>query len=87
MNSCIIFTRCESSYKFKRPVYSLKNTEKSLEKILELITKDNKISAKQMAEKLGISSRAVEKNIAKLKASGKLKRMGLAKGGHWEVIK
>jgi len=28
----------------------------------------------------------IMRNIAKLKAQGKLQRIGPAKGGHWEVI-
>lgn len=39
-----------------------------------------------MAELLGISVRAVEKQLANLKTAGKLCRIGGAKGGHWEVI-
>ena len=57
------------------------------EKILDVIRTDNSISAKRIAEKLGISPRAVEKQIANLKNDGKLKRNGPAKGGHWEIIK
>jgi predicted HTH transcriptional regulator len=33
----------------------------------------------------GISNRAVLKQIDKLKKSGILRRIGPAKGGHWEV--
>lgn len=78
---------------FMRPAYSLKEvkgseigSEKSSEKILNAITADKSISAGKLANMLGISPRAVEKQIAKLKAEGKLKRIGPAKGGHWEII-
>jgi len=40
----------------------------------------------EIALKIGISPRAVEKQIAKLKKSGRLRRIGPAKGGHWEVL-
>jgi len=63
------------------------SSEISSEKILDHIKKDNHISAKQLSERMGISSRAVEKHIANLKANGKLKRMGPDKGGHWEILK
>ncbi len=47
---------------------------------------DNKyISAQELAEFLGISSHAVEKQIANLKDKGILKRIGPDKGGYWEV--
>jgi ATP-dependent DNA helicase RecG len=39
-----------------------------------------------MAKEIGISQRKVEENLAKLKILGKLKRIGPAKGGHWEVL-
>jgi ATP-dependent DNA helicase RecG len=35
---------------------------------------------------VGISARKVEQNIAKLKVKGILRRVGPAKGGHWEVL-
>jgi DNA-binding Lrp family transcriptional regulator len=38
-----------------------------------------------LAQQLGLSSRAIEKNIAQLKADGWLKRIGAAKGGYWQV--
>ena len=82
---------------FMRPAYSLKDTkgagngteigsEKSSEKTLNAIRADKNISARKLAEMLAISPRAVEKHIARLKSDGKLKRIGPAKGGHWEVI-
>lgn len=55
------------------------------EKILKLIQEDKYISSQKIAEIMGVSSRAVEKQIAKLKANGYLKRIGAPKGGHWEV--
>ncbi len=62
------------------------SSEISLEKIIALITKDERISAKAMAEKLDISARAVEKQVAKLKVGGKLQRIGGAKGGQWWMV-
>ena len=55
------------------------------EKILELIRQNKSISAKEISLILKISDRAVEKNIAKLKSKGILKRVGPDKGGHWEI--
>jgi ATP-dependent DNA helicase RecG len=60
-------------------------SEKSSEKILEIIRTNKYISARKIAEKLCISSRAVEKQIARLKNDGLLKRVGSAKGGWWEI--
>ena len=40
-----------------------------------------------LAVAIGISTTAVEKNIAKLKKKGAIRRVGPARGGHWEVLK
>ncbi len=61
-------------------------SEKSSEQILDLIRNNKKISAREIATIIGISSRAVEKNIAVLRKNGILKRIGPAKGGHWEIV-
>jgi len=58
----------------------------SSEKILEIILANKNVSAQEIAKQMGISSRAVEKQIAKLKKYGVLKRIGPARGGHWEVM-
>ncbi len=65
---------------------SPKSSQKSSQKILELISRDPNITIREMAAKLGISDRAVKKNIQKLKAQGLLRRVGPARGGHWEVV-
>ena len=60
-------------------------TAKSRDKIVALLLEDSKLSAAALAEKIGISSKAVEKHLANLKADGIIKRIGPAKGGYWEV--
>lgn len=54
--------------------------------ILELLLRDPYMAARELAHHVGISSRKIEQNIAKLKERGILKRIGPAKGGHWEVL-
>jgi len=63
----------------------MKSSEKSSEKILQLISESRYISAQELSEVLGISSHAVEKQMANLKDKGLLKRIGPDKGGYWEV--
>ncbi|RLD61899.1 MAG: transcriptional regulator, partial [Bacteroidetes bacterium] len=58
----------------------------SSEKILKIISDKPEISAKDIAVIIGISSRAIEKQIDKLKKQGNLKRIGPDKGGYWKVI-
>lgn len=59
---------------------------KTEDHILKKLKKDNRLSAKTLADELGLSSRAIEKQLAKLKAEGKLVRTGPAKGGRWQVV-
>jgi len=66
-------------------VASEKTSEKTSEKILGVISADKTISARQVAKILGLTPRAVENQIAKLREMGVLKRIGPDKGGHWEV--
>ena len=55
-------------------------------KIFNLISQDKNITYVELANKLNITEKSVYKNIEKLKKKGLLKRVGPAKGGHWEVI-
>lgn len=55
------------------------------DKILKLITEDPRHSAKSIAESIGMSAKGVEKQLAKLKAQGIIRRIGPAKGGRWEI--
>ena len=48
------------------------------------IINDNKdFTTSKLAEIIGISQRKIKENIAKLKVTGVLKRIGSAKGGYW----
>jgi ATP-dependent DNA helicase RecG len=60
--------------------------EKTVEKIISLIKENPDITAKQIEEAIKLSRRGVEYNLDKLKRDGRLKRIGSAKGGHWQVI-
>ena len=55
-------------------------------KVVDLILANASISIPEMAEDLGISTRAVEMQIRKLRDEGIIRRVGGAKGGHWEVL-
>lgn len=60
-------------------------SEKSSENILEIMIKNPTVTISELADTIGISTRAVEKQIAKLKDAGSLKRVGPDHGGHWKV--
>jgi len=68
---------------------SEKSSEKSSEKnqaIISAIRLNPKVTAAEIAMKLGVSSRAVEKRIKTLRENGVIRRIGGDKGGYWEVI-
>jgi len=67
----------------KSSVNSSVNTE---DRILEYLKQNPKSTIRELSEILGITTRGIEKQIANLKKEDKLKRVGSARKGHWEVI-
>ena len=65
---------------------SSQKTIKSSQKILDLIKQNPYITTTEIAETLGISRRAITKQIANLKENNQIRRIGPDKGGHWEII-
>jgi tetratricopeptide (TPR) repeat protein len=65
---------------------SLKSSLKSSQKILELLSASPSITISEIAVRLGMTKRGVDKNIKRLKEQGVIRRVGPDKGGHWEVI-
>ena len=59
---------------------------KSREKILMLLKAHPEYSAKKLAGAIGITEKAIEKHLSRLKAEGLLKRNGPDKGGEWIVV-
>ncbi len=59
---------------------------KSSEKIVALMKSKPTISVAEIAAKIGMSSRGVEKQIKKLRDAGVVKRNGADFGGYWEII-
>jgi len=57
------------------------------ELILTTILEDNKISISKLAQKIGKGITVTKVLIKKLKTKGHIKRIGPAKGGHWEITK
>ena len=63
-----------------------KRLGRTAQSILDLIISDGSISQDKMAEKIGVSKRAIEMQIANLKAKGLLIREGADHGGYWRII-
>jgi len=64
----------------------VKGLVESQQKIVRLVEKNPEISKKEMAEQIGISTTAIDKNIAALKEKGIIQRVGGYKHGRWEII-
>lgn len=52
-----------------------------------MLSEDNTLTTTALAGQIGITPKAVEKQIARLKADGVIERIGPDKGGHWLVNK
>lgn len=63
-----------------------KSSPKTEEEIIRLIQGNNRITTQIMADTLGLTKRAILKQIDKLKKRGILKRVGPAKGGYWKIL-
>lgn len=55
------------------------------DRIVALLKDNPRHSTKSLAEAIGISTKGIEKQLAKLKAQGVIRRIGPSKGGTWEV--
>jgi predicted HTH transcriptional regulator len=54
--------------------------------VLELLSAQPRLSARELGERLGISQRAIEKHLAALQRQGRLRRQGSPRSGSWQVL-
>ena len=64
------------------PESALENSEK----IMMLMKKQPKITSTELAQKIGISARAVQKHIRQLQLNNRIRRNGSTKSGVWEIL-
>ena len=64
-----------------------KSSQKSSQKIIELLRNNPQITIDQMAAEIGISSRAIKKHLANLQAAAVIQHIGPDNGGKWVVVK
>jgi ATP-dependent DNA helicase RecG len=55
------------------------------ETILKHIAEKPETTYAELAEKMSLSSKTIQRYVGKLKNAGRLKRIGSGRGGHWEV--
>ena len=63
-----------------------KRGENTRDIILRQIRQNPNVSMSELASAVGISAKAVEKQIARMKRDGLIVRVGPDKGGYWEVV-
>ncbi len=65
---------------------SVKSSVNTEDRILEYLKQNPKITIKELAQILDLTTRAIEKQIAKLKKENKILRVGSARKGYWEIV-
>ena len=65
---------------------SMKSSMKSDDRLLLVLKDDPTMSLPKMAEAIGLSVAGVRKVLDKLRATGRIRRIGPDKGGRWEVV-
>ena len=70
----------------KEPSKFTKEFVKASRQIYKLISQNPQISAEQMAENVGLSTRQVQKYLKRLQELDKITRVGGRKMGEWKII-
>ena len=78
--------RCLKRAAFEMQESNQKSNQKSNHKILAAMQRDPSVTIKGLQDITGLSESGVKKVIRRLRADGHVRRVGGAKGGHWEVI-
>jgi predicted HTH transcriptional regulator len=55
-------------------------------KILKAMRQNPTITIPELTVQIMVSQRSIERNIKRLQESGRLRRVGPSRGGHWEVL-
>jgi ATP-dependent DNA helicase RecG len=64
-----------------------KSSGKTEERLLALLRSDPTMTIPELASALGRTTRAIEKQVARLRTEGRLCRIGPTKSGRWQVLK
>ncbi len=68
------------------PISSPKSSPKTEDQIIEFLRQNASITTEELGKAIGVSKRAVLKQVDKLKEQGRLRRIGPPRGGHWEIV-
>lgn len=70
----------------RKTIKSREKKQKSRERIIQILKEHPDYSARKLAEIIGVTPKAIEKHLARLKADGIIQRDGPDKGGNWRVL-
>lgn len=56
------------------------------QQLLMLLAQQPELTVIQLAEKMGLSRRTIERHLKLLQAQQRLQRMGSKKGGRWQIV-
>ena len=64
-----------------------KTSGKTSGKILDAVRQNPQVTIPELSAQIGVTTRSIERNLQKLQDEKRLRRIGPAKGGHWQVLK
>ena len=64
----------------------LKSSLKRRDAIIEWLRSQPSITIEELMSKTGLSRNGIKWNLSQLKAAGRIRRVGPAHGGHWEIV-
>ena len=76
----------ENSRKSGQKKVVRKGGQKTVERLVDFLGRRPGSTQQDMVDFLGINRSAIQKHLSNLKATGRLRRIGPDKGGHWEVV-
>jgi len=84
----IVFPRVSSERTTKRTTKKTtkKTTQKTADRMIALLRQEPRATISSMSGSLGISRHGIDWHIRRLRAAGRIRRVGPDKGGSWEVL-
>jgi ATP-dependent DNA helicase RecG len=67
-------------------IFKRKTIEKTVEKILQEIIRNPKITQKELERITGLSRRGIEWNLTKMKEKKLIRRIGSDRSGYWKIL-
>ena len=54
---------------------------------MDVIRENNAVSLKELAQKIGVASKTIQRDLGRLKRENVIRRIGPDKGGYWQIMK